>query len=545
MSQKSVGLHQPVRSGTSYTAHRPARKVQADAAAATALPATGQSDDQLQSYIDYIPNLAWMADPNGNVYWYNKRWYEYTGITPHDMAAHGWQSAHDPKALPKVLKQWEACRTSGEPFVMTFPIRGADTVFRPFLTRMVPIKNPDDTIRCWIGTATDISEQVGAEDALRQSERRIQAIFDAVIDCITVFDMQGNVVMMNSSAAAVYGIKGGGDILEGMEHAVETYEMYYMDGRRCPFEDWPISRIYRGEQLTDYQLRGKRANPDLERYLSFTGSLVKDDDGKPQYAVVVTRDITDKLKAEEEEKQLAEMARERNELLQLNRAKDDFISIASHQLRTPATAVKQYIGILQSGIGGALTPDQQRFLTIANESNERQLRLINDLLKTAQIDADRFTLHRQKHDIRKLVADIIADLEPTVSQKQQRIILHDSHIPIVLSIDTTEMKVALANVVENASKYSPASSQVDVSIAKAGKHVTITVKDSGVGIAREDQGKIFDKFSRVNSRPHDSVPGTGLGLYLVKQIVELHGGTVAVRSALHKGSEFKISLPYE
>ena len=104
-----------------------------------------------------MPNLAWWANGDGYITWYNHRWYEYTGTTPEQMEGWGWQSVHDPEALPKVLEQWKASIATGEPFEMEFPLRGADGVFRSFLTRGIPLKDPDGRVIRWFGTNTDIS----------------------------------------------------------------------------------------------------------------------------------------------------------------------------------------------------------------------------------------------------------------------------------------------------------------------------------------------------------------------------------------------------
>ena len=126
-----------------------------------------------------LPQLAWIADTEGWIFWYNRRWYEYTGTTPADMAGWGWQSVHDPKVLPNVMQGWKASLATGEPFDMVFPLKGADGKFLPFLTRVQPIRDPTGRlIRCF-GTNTDISEQmagtvqapVGAQLLIQWSEQ--------------------------------------------------------------------------------------------------------------------------------------------------------------------------------------------------------------------------------------------------------------------------------------------------------------------------------------------------------------------------------------
>ena len=125
-----------------------------------------ESEARFSAMANNIAQLAWMADETGWIFWYNKRWYEYTGTTPEQMEGWGWQSVHDPAALPGVLAQWQQSIATGEPFDMEFPLRGADGRFRPFLTRIAPVKDAGGHVEYWFGTNTDISEIRKAQDAL-------------------------------------------------------------------------------------------------------------------------------------------------------------------------------------------------------------------------------------------------------------------------------------------------------------------------------------------------------------------------------------------
>ncbi len=137
-----------------------------------------ESEQQFRNLADSIPTLCWSAGPDGAIDWYNQRWYEYTGTSPAEMLGWGWQSVHDPKELPAVLEGWQSSIDTGKPFEMVFPLRGADGEFRPFLTRVQPVRNRDGAIASWFGTNTDISSQRAAEDQLRhladELERRVE-----------------------------------------------------------------------------------------------------------------------------------------------------------------------------------------------------------------------------------------------------------------------------------------------------------------------------------------------------------------------------------
>src|SRR5512142_520898 len=116
------------------------------------------SEEQFRALADSIPNLAWWANGDGYITWYNRRWYEYTGTTPEQMEGWGWQSVHDPAALPDVLKKWKASIASGQPFEMELPLRGADGTFRWFLTRITPLRDSAGQVLRWFGTHTDVTD---------------------------------------------------------------------------------------------------------------------------------------------------------------------------------------------------------------------------------------------------------------------------------------------------------------------------------------------------------------------------------------------------
>ena len=145
-----------------------------------------EGDRQFRTLADSIPQLAWMARPDGFIYWYNARWHEYTGKTPDEMEGWGWQTVHDPDKLPSVMERWTASIASGEPFDMVFPLRGADGRFRPFLTRVMPVLGKDGRVVHWFGTNTDITERQKFEDELKVAKEEAEAANQAKTQFLAV-----------------------------------------------------------------------------------------------------------------------------------------------------------------------------------------------------------------------------------------------------------------------------------------------------------------------------------------------------------------------
>jgi two-component system, cell cycle sensor histidine kinase and response regulator CckA len=150
-----------------------------------------ESERQFRVLGDTIPQLTWIANPDGWIHWYNQRWYQYTGSTIDQMKGLGWHSVLDPAELPKVLERWQASITSGRPFEMVFALRGTDGVFRPFLTKIMPIRNAEGRVMQWFGSNTDISEQKRIENALRESEEKFRTLVNCVPQMVWISTPDG------------------------------------------------------------------------------------------------------------------------------------------------------------------------------------------------------------------------------------------------------------------------------------------------------------------------------------------------------------------
>ena len=231
------------------------------------------------------------------------------------------------------------------------------------------------------------------------------------------------------------------------------------------------------------------------------------------------------------------------ELNQAQEVKDEFISLASHQLRTPATGVKQYIHLVLDGYFGVVNKDQVKALQKANDANERELEIISELLKVAQIDAGKVTPDKQSTNLNVLLQNIINEQAARTRDSRQTISLIAAKTDVQADIDPVLMQMAIENIVDNACKYTPEGKKIDVLLGVSSKQVRIAVKDQGVGIAEEDIAKLFRKFSRIPNSLSMKVGGNGLGLYWVKKVVELHDGKINVSSVEGHGTVFEVLLP--
>ncbi|MDB5166199.1 MAG: hypothetical protein JWM37_271 [Candidatus Saccharibacteria bacterium] len=238
-------------------------------------------------------------------------------------------------------------------------------------------------------------------------------------------------------------------------------------------------------------------------------------------------------------------ARRVEELMTINRTKDEFISLASHQLRTPATAVKQYLGMILEGFVGDVTDAQKQIVRAAYDSNERQINIVNELLYVALVDAGKLSLKKERVNINKLLRSSIKEQAPKLSQRKQTILLSaDESIdtsPIIG--DSLHLQMALDNLIDNASKYSEPGKPIEVNVSHDDDYISVAVRDQGVGIAKDDMDKLFQKFSRIYNTLSAEVGGSGLGLYWTDKVIRLHGGDLSVASKPGAGSTFTVRVP--
>jgi signal transduction histidine kinase len=225
--------------------------------------------------------------------------------------------------------------------------------------------------------------------------------------------------------------------------------------------------------------------------------------------------------------------------------KTEFILLTSHQLRTPASAVKGFLSLLLDGYAKPLTSKQKELLESAYEENEQQLRLINQILSISQAESQQMQLSKIEVDLVKLAQKTVGQLQAIALEHKQKITVHASEKSIVTLLDSEKIHMVIENLVSNALKYSPDGAEIVVSVERGVDAVVLRVKDKGYGIDPQDIYLLFKKFSRLPNPKSVKAQGSGLGLYLVEKLVELHGGTIEVQSKQGVGTTFTVRLPHK
>jgi PAS domain S-box-containing protein len=309
------------------------------------------------------------------------------------------------------------------------------------------------------------------------------------------------------------------------------YELYH--GAKQPCQDCPHIQSLKTKEPSTLEL----FEPCLGIHLGISTSPVLDENGKVTSSVHIAKDITERKLAEEKLKKANEKLKEYNQL------KDEFVSTASHELRTPLSIIMGAIRLTLDEIPGKIVEEQRDVLATAMENVQRLGRIVDSLLSISKIESGKLDLQKTVINICELIKDTVSNYEPLAQEKGIRLGCEFPQESVDICLDPDKTKEVLINLISNSLKFTPEGGWVKVICTKQDGEVLVSVQDSGVGIAKEDIPKLFDKFTQFGRKAGPGEKGTGLGLAIAKKLIEMHGGKIEVESEVNQGTTFTISLP--
>lgn len=229
--------------------------------------------------------------------------------------------------------------------------------------------------------------------------------------------------------------------------------------------------------------------------------------------------------------------------LAVETTKEELLSLASHQLRTPATGVKQYIGMLLQGFAGDLSEEQVSLLQKAYDANERQLSVINQILHITRIENGSLEMNSTVFNIGMMLHDVVDEQQEAIETRQHSVQVSLPRRPVMYRGDEFYLRMVFENLLSNAVKYTHTGGHIQVALQRRQDHITIAVSDNGVGMTMDEQSRLFQRFARIDNELSIEAGGSGIGLYLAQKIVALHGGTIEVQSVPGDGTTFTVILP--
>ncbi len=375
--------------------------------------------------------------------------------------------------------------------------------------------------------ATNVLEDLELTKEKIEKERvKVEAILKSIGDGTIITNGQGIITRMNVSAENMLGLKAT-DVVG--RRFVDVIPAITEKGVPIADEERPMSRAFKtGEFVSDTVYYGKNDNTTFPASLTVTPVILNH---KIIGAIEIIRDST--------------------KAMEIDKAKTEFVSLASHQLRTPLSTISWYAELLLSGDVGEITPEQKKFLEEIYSGNRRMVELVNALLNVSRIELGMFIINPAPTDVVDVAKIVLKDLKPIIDKRGTKIKeTYAKDIPKI-NADKNLVRIIFQNVLTNAIKYTDDGGKVDIAIntdCKDNKgapndHICITVSDNGYGIPKAQQDKIFTKLFRADNVAEKDTEGTGLGLYIVKSVLDNTGGTIRFESEENKGTTFYVTLP--
>jgi len=462
--------------------------------------------------IDVMPQIVWIMLPDGLHEYVNQRWSDYTGLTLAQIQSDRWahlQFIH-PDDREGNIAHWQHALDTGAPFEHEVRFKQGQTgVYRWFLVRGVPGRNEAGQIVKWVGTCTDIEEQKRIEEVLRQSQQRADALMKSNIVGIFV-DEGDQITDANDTFLRMTGYTRD-DLRAGRLNWLQMTPPEY------------LARTFEAQQ----ELAARQSiTPYEKEYLCQDGSrlpvLVCGVLLQPHPLQVITIVLDNSARKE------------------LDQRKDDFINMASHELRTPLTVVKLQTQLVRKRLEKHAQHEAATALSQVEGPVKQMERLIADLLEVSRIQAGRLEYVWERVDLDELLREVT---DTTRYTSPSHTILVRGSVQASLIGDRDRLRQVFTNLLSNAIKYSPDATTVEIDLSTSEEAVTIRVSDHGQGIPREQRDKIFERFYRATDLSQRTIPGLGMGLYIVAEIVKGHRGTITVDSEVGKGSTFTVTLP--
>lgn len=519
---------------TGYIKNRPDYKVSAPVNS-NVIEMTKEDVRSDKNLIDSLLNavgqgaLIAVTDAQGTIQYVNDKFIEIAKYSKDELIGQNHRILKSGFHTPEFYEELWKNISSGKIWRGELKNRAKDGTFYWVDTTITPIFDDKKNIRQYIAVRFLISDKKKLEQSekitkslladVASEKEKLGTILQSIGDGVFVIDKDYQIILINKTALDMAGFSAKQAIGEKYDKILK----FVFEENKKPNNQF-IKEVFRTGKIQDMGRHTLLITKDKQEIpVADSAAPLKNTAGNVIGAVVVFRDI----------------AKER----QVDKAKTEFVSLASHQLRTPLTSIKWYAEMLLSGDAGKLKKEQKNFVTEIFEGNERMVGLVDALLNVSRLDLGTLMIEPEKINLLEIGQSVLKELMPQIKEKNlQAIKKFDKNID-QYNGDPKLLRIVFQNLLSNAVKYTPNNGQVSLEIKKHNQDILIKVSDTGIGIPKTQKDKIFTKLFRADNVKQSDTEGTGLGLYIVKSIIEHSGGRIWFESKENKGTDFYVVLP--
>lgn len=488
-----------------------------------------QSEQRFRLVAESMPQIVWTALPDGSVDYYNQRWAEFSGISTQSGQGWGWQPVLHPEDAQLTIDAWKHAVETGELYECEHRIRRADGKFCWHLSRGLPLRDDNGLILKWFGTATDIQEQKQTQEDLWESRERFRQLAETIEDVFWLMDMRTQQVLyVNPAYEQIWGRS---------RSSLYTQPEDWMDAIH-PDDRNRVRTVFHSQAtLGGFDEIYRIVRPDgSQRWIRDRGFPIQDAAGKVYRVAGLAEDITERKRSEET------LKRQSEELALANRLKDEFLATISHELRTPLNAMLGWTKLLPTRQFNPETTE--RALDAIARNTQSLAQLVEDVLDMSDIITGQLHLQTAPVSLALVIEQAIAAIHLAAEAKNIQITAsYESSINVVLG-DEGRLRQIVWNLLSNAVKFTPNGGKITVRLDRKENQAHVQVSDTGKGISTDFLPYVFDRFRQEDGSITRPYGGLGLGLAIVRYLVEQHGGTVEASSpGENQGATFMVRLP--
>jgi PAS domain S-box-containing protein len=472
-----------------------------------------------KSYAESMPQIAFITDACGHMLYFNQQWYNFSGDKSDTKSWDAVPFIH-PDDLAETRKRWKNSIKTGCPFEIEYRLRKYDGSYRWHLGRALPLKDSKGRITKWVGTDTDIHGQ----KELEGKQNLLLQLMDSSSDFMGMTDRHGKIIHINAAGKEIVGINENDEV---SKHQLFDFifpeDIVFVEKMIVP------TTIKAGKWVGEFRFKNLKSQKEVWMHNN-TFTIQDELTGEITGFAAVSRDITE---LKQKEKKLEEALK----------ARDQFLSMASHELKTPLTSLKLQAQLNLRNLLSRKEVPIDRQVAVANQTNDlvgRLTRLIDDMLDVSRIRTGKLRLEKGHHEMGDIVREVVLRMSVLFEAVGLSIPALEVQEKVFGFWDRFRIEQVIGNLLTNAIRYGRGK-PIELRIRREEEHVLVSIKDQGYGIAKEDLLRIFDRFERAAYT--SELAGLGLGLFISREIIEAHDGHIFVESELDEGSTFHICIP--